>query len=140
MSQPKRFPRNVAIDSIFLALKHLANLRGNPANVNFINSRVIPVCAHRCRTVAHDAWEICGVPWSSNRARVSGPQLPVMVNELADPDGFGTDTVGIMMAKYDTDGSGSFNIQEYVPLARTNAIPPDSMDRPTALHCTGYAR
>ena len=45
-----------------------------------------------------------------------------MVNEeLADADGFGSDTVGTLMAKYDTDGSGSFNIQEYVPLARTNA-------------------
>ena len=54
-----------------------------------------------------------------------------MVNEeLADPDGFGTDTVGTLMAKYDTDGSGSFNIQEYAPLARTNAVPHYSMGCP----------
>ena len=64
-----------------------------------------------------------------------------MVNEeLADPDGFGTDTVGTLMAKYDTDGSGSFNIQEYAPLARTNARSPLLNGLPTAPHCTGCAR
>ena len=95
------------------------------------------------RTLQTDARAtLQGVFWAHIGAGLAkrGPAAVMVNEELADADGFGSDTVGTLMAKYDTDGTGSFNIQEYVPLARTNAIPPDSMDRPTALHCTGYAR
>ena len=64
-----------------------------------------------------------GAYWCTScpTACVAGPSSVMVNEELADADGFGSDTVGTLMAKYDTDGSGSFNIQEYVPLARTNA-------------------
>ena len=106
------------------------------------------MCSSVIQGIAADGCkgQLQGVFWGAYWCRSGqhpasrGPAAVMVNEELADADGFGSDTVGTLMAKYDTDGSGSFNIQEYVPLARTNAIPPDSMDRPTALHCTGYAR